>query len=189
VIALREAFVDAMMGLAPERLLFLDETWAGIAMSPTYGYSKSGEQAVIHRELRGPRVSVIGAMTTIKGLALSFVDGGVDGVAFIDWIREELAPHLEPGMQVVMDNLSVHRMAKVREELAKHGATPLFLPPYSPEFNPIEHIWSMVKGVVKKARPHGLSGTLALFRSAWDALETDVFMRTVKHCGYNVQPA
>lgn len=165
-------------------LIFIDETWAGLAMTRRYGYSPAGEPAVIHAPIRGPKVSVIGAMSADGPEALAFVKGGVNGAAFVAWIRDKLARRLKPGSLVVMDQLSVHRMASVREELAKHGAKPLFLPPYSPELNPIEHLWAIVKDAVKKTRPSSMTELIRLFGQAWGSVPKTVFSRTVAHCGY-----
>lgn len=153
-------------------------------MSRMYGYSPPGEPAVIHRAVRGPKVSVIGAISCRGPEALGFVHGGVNGEAFLDWIRTKLARRLRPGSIVVMDQLRVHKMKAIIAEIEKHGAKALFLPAYSPELNPIEHVWSIVKNAVKTVGPERISDLKRLFGEAWGRLEADVIRRTVIHCGY-----
>ncbi len=165
-------------------MLFVDETWAGLAMSRMYGYSPPGEPAVIHRAVRGPKISVIGAMSCRGPEALGFVHGGVNGEAFLAWVRTKLARRLRAGTLVIMDQLRVHKKADIRAEIERHGARVVFLPAYSPELNPIEHIWGIVKSVIKTVGPEEIAEVKQVFGKAWGAIDRDVFWKTVRHCGY-----
>mgnify|MGYP001545200002 CR=1 FL=1 len=180
----REEFIAAQPELDALKLVFVDETWAGLAMSRNYGWSPEGEDAVIHRQIRGKKLSVIGAMAMDGERGLGFVEGGVNGEHFVAWIHEELGPNLHEGDLVVMDNLRVHKMVAVREALESYGAKPLFLPAYSPELNPIELIWGAVKNVLRGMLPRYFDMVQDVFREIWETLPSEVFARTVRHCGY-----
>ena len=112
-------------------MLFVDETWAGLAMSRMYGYSPPGEPAVIHRAVRGPKISVIGAMSCRGPEALGFVHGGVNGEAFLAWVRTKLARRLRAGTLVIMDQLRVHKKADIRADrkARRQGRVPARLQP------------------------------------------------------------
>ena len=138
-----------MPSLRPERLVFLDETGMNLAMGMLYGWSKPGDPAVITRSARSDNISLVGAIA-LDGLRASMaLDGGLDGDAFMVFLEQCLGPTLRAGDIVVMDNLSVHKMVKVKQMLASFGATPLYLPPYSPDLNPIEMTWSKVKSILR----------------------------------------
>lgn len=180
----REDFEARRQGLAALDLVFVDETWVGLAMSRMYGYSPAGQEAVIHREVRGPKVSAIGAMSCRGPEALAFIKGGMKGVDFVHWVKTKLVRRLRAGSIVVMDQLQIHKNAEARRAIEAVGASIAFLPAYSPELNPIEHIWSIVKSAVKTVQPETIAEMKAVFGQAWGVVAPDVCSRTVRHCGY-----
>ena len=107
-----------------------------------YARSPQGERAYdIKPFYRGKRITVIGAMTQTSVLAMKTISKGMNGQEFKQFLREELAPHLWKGAVVVMDNLPAHKVNGVKEIIEDAGASIIYLSPYSPEFNPIEHLW------------------------------------------------
>lgn len=116
-----------------------------------YARAIKGRRAYSKRPLkRGKNISIIGAMTLEKGFltGLSF-DGGTNGDLFLWFIEEILVPQLWSGAVVVMDNLPAHKVQGVKEAIAKVGARLVYLSPYSPDFNPIEHLWSKLKSYLR----------------------------------------
>jgi transposase len=135
-----------------EDLVFLDETGVNLAMVLAYGRAPSGDRAYAQQPKgRGENLSLIGAMSLKAGFleGLCF-QGGTTGDVFLWFIETLLCPVLWPGAVVVMDNLPAHKVDGVREAMEEVGARPLYLSPYSPEFNPIENLWSKLKGYLRE---------------------------------------
>src|SRR5262249_565602 len=142
----REAFRLAVSKIPVERLIFLDESGCNVAMSLAYGRALRGQRLLDHKPANwGENLSVIGAIRIDRGLCHRTFGGAVNGAGFGQFVRETLCPRLYPGDVVVLDNLKPHHAPVVRELVAEAGATLLFLPPYSPDLNPIEPCWSFVK--------------------------------------------
>ena len=120
-------------------------------MINVYARAIKGQRAYSKRPLkRGKNISIIGAMTLEKGFltGLSF-DGGTNGDLFLWFIEKVLVPQLWTGAVVVMDNLPAHKVQGVKEAIAKAGAKLAYLSPYSPDFNPIENLWSKLKSYLR----------------------------------------
>jgi transposase InsO family protein len=135
----RSAFRQRLKGVDPERLLFVDESSTNIALTPRYGRAPRGERARgrVPRNW-GKNVTLISSIT-LEGMGPSMsIEGPSDTDSFGIYVREILAPKLKAGQIVVMDNLSVHKGKWVRELIEQRGCQLWFLPPYSPDFNPIE---------------------------------------------------
>lgn len=180
----REAFVEAQPTLDPAKLVFLDESGADVAMSRAYGWAPPGETPVIERPARGRRISLIGAMALNGPRALRQVDGYVNGDEFVDFLREDLGPNLQPGDVVVMDGPRLHRVAGVAEALAERGATALYLPAYSPELNAIELLWAWLKKLLRDAPQRQLSALKARVQELWAATTAWLCAGWIAHCGY-----
>lgn len=150
----RRRWVDEVMPtLDPANLVFLDESGSNVGMTPSRGYAPRGERVVDHApKSRGGNVSILSAMTWNGPLCARTFDGAVNGPRFLHWIDKVLAPKLWEGAVVVMDNVRFHKVAGVKEALAKVGARPLHLPPYSPDLNPIELMWSKLKTLLRQAK-------------------------------------
>ena len=142
----RIAFLEEVKGIDSERLIFIDGSGCNIAMSPTYGRAPRGPRVLDHRPTNwGKNVSIVGAVRADRVLAHQTFDGAVNGPRFVDFIRKRLAPRLYPGDVVVLDNLRAHYAPEVRSLVEGAQARLLFLPPYSPDFSPIEPCWSFLK--------------------------------------------
>jgi len=143
---------EAQPDLDPERLVFIDETWASTKMARTHGRAPRGER------LRSPiphghwkTTTFIAGLRNSGMVAPMALDGPINGVAFQAYVDQILVPELKPGDIVIMDNLGSHKGARVRAAIEAAGAKLLYLPPYSPEFNPIENAFAKLKAMLRKA--------------------------------------
>ena len=117
-----------------------------LAMARSHGRSPRGERVMAKRQGGGAsNISFIGAIRLIGMNALYPYDGPVDGLRFLSFLDSHLLPVLKPGDVLVMDNLRVHHIPEVKAKMAHAQVRLLYLPPYSPELNPIEEIWSLIK--------------------------------------------
>ena len=161
VVALRRLFVEAIQEEDVARFVFVDETSTNLTYGRRYGRAPAGrrlDQAVpLHG---GPNVTLIAALTPDGLGALMSVDGAVNGDVFAAYLDQVLGPTLRPGDVVVLDNLSVHKVDGLHEIVQKYGARLRYLPPYSPDFNPIELAFSKLKTGLRtaQARTHDLTG-------------------------------
>lgn len=122
-------------------------------MTRLYGWAPKGERVVdAVPENYGCNVTILGALSC-RGLdAVMTVDGATDAIVFRTFVKRVLVPTLQPGDTVVMDNLGAHKVAGIREAIEAVGAALVYLPPYSPDFSPIEKCWSKFKGLLRAAR-------------------------------------
>jgi transposase len=122
----------------------------------------------------------------LTGLAAPFVlDGPMDGAAFLAYVRKVLAPSLNPGDIVILDNLSAHKVKGVREAIERAGAHLRYLPPYSPDLNPIENAFSKLKAILRKAAARTLEGLIAAIAAALPAFTPAQCLNYFAACGYN----
>jgi transposase len=138
--------------MSPARLVFIDETWATTNMTRQRGRCRRGERlvaAVPHGHWKTS--TFVAALRTTGFTAPLVLDGAMNGEAFRAYVEQFLAPTLTPGDIVIMDNLSSHKVAGVREAIEARGASLLYLPPYSPDLNPIEQSFSKLKALIRKA--------------------------------------
>jgi transposase len=152
VAARREAWFAAQPDLDPGRLVFIDETGASTKMARLCGRAPRGERcraAVPHGHWK--TTTFTGALRLSGMTAPMVLDGPMNGNAFLAYVEQVLAPTLRPGDIVIMDNLPAHKRTGVRDAIEATGATLRFLPPYSPDFNPIENAFAKLKAVLRKA--------------------------------------
>lgn len=156
-----------MSGVAPEKLLFVDEAGARVDMTRTHGRAPRGQrvQQAVPRN-RGRVTTVLGAINLTGMVAHMTVVGGTRGEVFERFVREHLVPVLRPEQLVVWDNLGAHKQRVVREAVEAAGCRVVFLPPYSPEFNPIEEAWAKVKAFLRKWAVRTASALPAFIRLA-----------------------
>jgi transposase len=173
--------------LNKRRFIFVDESAVNTAMTRRYGRAPRGERAHDSAPRNyGTHTSVIGAMG-LRGLVAALtVEGAVDTEVFNAYAERVLGPRLRRGDVVVLDNLSAHRASRIEGVAAERGAQVLWLPPYSPDYSPIEQCWSKIKTYLRgaKARTRDqLEGALA----AALGLVTKADIRGwFKHCGYSL---
>lgn len=141
------------LGLRAEDLVFLDESGSNKAMAPRYGYAPKGERS--HGQVprnRGRNTSILAAMSHQGMVGTMVVEGATNTQVLLTYLQEVLCPALHPGQIVVLENLSVHKNQAVRERIEAAGCRLLFLPAYSPDFNPIEHAFAKLKTFLRKAK-------------------------------------
>jgi transposase len=150
----RAAWREAVATHDPEQFVFVDESGTHTSLSRLYGWAPHDQRATgrVPRN-HGKNTTLVAALTP-AGLQEPWllVEGAMTTEAFDWYIREQLAPRLRPGQIVVLDNLSAHKAASIREaleELEERGCALLFLPPYSPDFNPIEQAFSKLKAILR----------------------------------------
>jgi transposase len=147
----REAWFEGQPDLDPERLVFIDETGATTKMARLRGRSPKGQRCrapVPHGHWK--TTTFVGALRLSGMTAPMVLDGAMNGAAFLAYTEQVLAPTLSPGDIVVMDNLPAHKLAAVQDAIRATGAELHFLPPYSPDFNPIEMAFAKLKSLLKK---------------------------------------
>jgi len=173
----------------PEKVLFLDETGARTNMTPTRGYAPKGErlpEAVPFR--RWATLTFVGALGAAGLLARRVLDGPVSGAKFLAYVREVLVPCLVPGVTVVMDNLRSHKVAGVREAIEGAGCRLLYLPPYSPDLNPIEMAFSKLKGLLRRAAERTAEGLREAIERLAGAVTPEDARNYIRHAGYTATP-
>lgn len=134
--------------------MVLDEAGANLTMGRSHAWVPRGEEYVEPRPMNwGNNLTMIGAIRRTGWVTLNTKWRAIDTAYFIDWVRRRLAPRLRPGDIVLLDNLKAHQDAAVRRVVAARGARLRFLPPYSPDFSPIEPAWSLVKRDIRTHAP------------------------------------
>jgi transposase len=152
VVQERLAWLDAQPDLDAERLVFIDETGASTKMARLYGRSRRGCRcvaAVPHGHWK--TTTFVGALRLAGMTAPMVLDGPMDGAAFLFYLEQVLIPTLREGDIVIMDNLPAHKSAAVRQAIERSGAELRYLPPYSPDLNPIEMAFAKLKAFLRKA--------------------------------------
>jgi len=172
-----------MHNIDPRRLVFLDETGAKTNMTRVFARSRRGERAVDYAPNgHWSTTTLVAGMTMERALAPMVLDGPMDTAAFVAYVEHVLIRELPPNALVVMDNLSAHKSPRIQFLLESAGAELSYLPPYSPDFNPIELMWSKVKTLLRgeKARSQDdLCDAIARALAAVSARDTRAFFY---HC-------
>jgi transposase len=162
VLKKREDWFDGQLDLDPERLVFIDETWMTTNMARMRGRALKGERlraGIPHGHWK--TTTFIGGLRH-DGLGAPMVlDGPINGVSFQAYVDQVLVPTLSPGDVVIMDNLGSHKRPGVHAAIEAAGARLLYLPPYSPDFNPIENAFSKLKALLRKAAERSVEGLWA----------------------------
>jgi transposase len=156
-------------------------------MTRRYGRARRGERVVDATPAGHWRtLTLLGAISWQGMLASMMIESPTDGDVFLAYVEHVLCPRLQPGQVVVMDNLSAHRVAGVRELIEARDAQLLYLPPYSPDFNPIEKAWSKIKQLLRSAKPRLLEALEHSAAMALAAITPDNAAAWFRHCGYGI---
>jgi len=131
---------------------------------------------------------MIGALTTSGLGAMMTVEGGTSGEVFVSYVERVLGPTLKVGDIVIADNLGAHKDARVRQAIEARGARLYFLPPYSPDLNPIEYAWAQVKRILKRMKARTYAALVKAIAKAMEIITSDNALAWIKHCGYQSQP-
>jgi transposase len=162
----RVDYWDALKEIDPEKLVFIDESGFWVGMTRPIARAAKGKKVYERRKFyRSRKMTIIGAIKRSKVVTQKILEGSMKKENFLEFIKVNLVPNLEAGDVVVMDNLNSHHRKEVKEMIESVGAKVQYLPVYSPEFNPIEMMWSQLKSLVRKFKtetPEGLAGLIEL---------------------------
>jgi transposase len=169
----------------PARFVFLDETGTTTNLARRYGRSPLGERlvaAVPHGHWR--TTTFIAGLRQTGIVAPLVLDGPMTGLAFRAYVEQCLAPALAPDDVVVLDNLAAHKIDGVRQAIAAAGASVLYLPPYSPDLNPIEQLFAKLKALLRKAAARTKQQLWSTIGRLLDACPATECAHYLRHCGY-----
>ena len=181
----REAWKTAQGALAAEKLIFIDETGANTKMVRTRGRAPKGQRLVGHEPWGHWKTTTFTAGLRCDGLVAPFVlDGPMNGRAFLVYVEKILVPQLRAGDIVVMDNLAAHKVDGVRAQIEGAGANLLYLPPYSPDLNPIEMAFSKLKTLLRGAAERSVEALWDRIGTLLDAFSAEECANYFRHAGY-----
>lgn len=181
----RDRWRAGQVGLDPARLVFIDETWAKTNMARRYGRCARNQRLIAKAPHGHWMTTTFIAALRHDGLTAPLViDGPVDGELFLAYVRQQLVPTLHRDDLVVMDNLSSHKVAGVKDAIQNVGATLVYLPAYSPDLNPIEQVFSKVKSLLRKSEERTRPGLWNRLGQIVDLFKPDECQRYFRHCGY-----
>lgn len=166
-------------------LVFVDEMGSNTSLAPLHCWSRGGERARLEAPRnRGKNTTLLASMSS-EGMGPTLaVEGSTNKVVFEAYVERVLAPSLKAGQVVVMDNLSAHKGEGVRELIEERGCEVLFLPPYSPDYNPIEEAFSKIKGMLRKAQARTKEALIEALGAAISAVTAEEAWGFFEHCGY-----
>jgi transposase len=183
----RKAWWEQLEGMDREKLVFIDETSTNTAMTRRYARAPRGERAVGSAPRNYDSSSLVCALS-LEGIGEAMVvEGAIDGAAFEVYLNKLLCPSLKPGQVVVLDNLSVHKGKKVGKLIEAVGCSVRYLPPYSPDYSPIEPCFSKVKEALRAAEARTDDELLDAIGEALQEVTSSDASGWFAHCGY--QPA
>ena len=164
-----------------------DEMGTNTSLSPLHGWAKKGERTYCSVPRNRGKNTTLHSSMSMEGMGPSLaVEGATNSQVFETYVERVLAPTLRRGQVVVMDNLSAHKGERIRELIEKRGCKLLYLPPYSPDFNPIEEAFSKIKGLIRKAEARSREALLEAIGVAISALSAKDARGFFEHCGYRV---
>lgn len=166
--------------------VFVDESGSNKALCPRYGYAPKGERS--HGQAprnRGRNTSILAAMSREGLVGTMTVEGSTNTAVFLTYLDQVLCPALRPGQIVIMDNLSVHKNDAVKEKIEACGCRLVFLPAYSPDFNPIEHAFSKLKAFLRKAKARTQEALEAAIAAGLATITPKDACGWFKHCGWS----
>ena len=153
--------------------MFVDESGANTKMTRWRGRSLGGQRLVARIPHGHYQTSSLISGVRLTGPCAPWLfEGAMDGEMFLAWVREGLVPTLQKDDLVIMDNLATHKVQGVREAIEAAGAQLLYLPPYSPDLNPIENMWSKIKQILRSAAPRTHDQLIEAARTAFNAIST-----------------
>lgn len=174
-----------MKNFNAKNLIFIDESGANLRMSSAYARAEGGERIKMPIPFaHGPQFSMIGAISAHQVEAALYGEWATNGDIFHAFIENNLLPRLKPKHIVIMDNVKFHLQTRIRETIESAGAKIIFLPPYSPDLNPIENMWSKVKNTLRKLAPRTTRNFKKYIKIAFEGVTQRDLVGWFKHCGY-----
>ena len=169
------------------KLKFLDEAGSNLAMTRAYGRAKRGTRVIeTVPQNYGENITMLATLSMTGITAPMTISGAVDGDVFKVYVEQVLSPTLKVGETVVMDNLPAHKVAGIRELIEASGAKLIYLPPYSPDLNPIEKCWSKIKTYLRKAKARTREELEKALREALLLITEEDAQGWFKSCGYAI---
>ena len=188
VVEQRVQWRAAQPTMDPHRVVFLDETWAKTNMTRRSGRSQQGTRLIEKTPCgRWQTTTFLGALRTTGFVAPLTVEGAINGGLFRAWVEQHLAPTLAPGDIVVLDHLSSHKVAGIRQAIQAVGAEVRYLPPYSPDLNPIELAFSKLKKLLRDGAERTTEKLTKLCGKILDFFSEKECRGYFKHCGYRYE--
>ena len=185
VAAKRKQFVRQQPSLDAGKLVFLDESGFRLGSPPHYGWAPVGRKSFgKSTEGRWQTITMLGAIALDGWRGFVTINAATDRDVFMAFVEQELCVNLRPGDLVVMDNLAAHKCPEVAKAIRAVGADVLFLPPYSPEFNPIEKAWAKLKDIVRRCATLTREAFDRAVAQAMDAICPDDVRAWTQHAGY-----
>jgi len=170
-----------------KNLIFIDESGASLRMAREYARIVGGERIKMPLPTKhGPKLSIIGAISVDKVVASMYGEWSADGEIFATFIEKCLVPTLSVGKIVLLDNIPFHKNKRIKEAIEATGAKIRFLPPYSPDFSPIENMWSKIKSILRKYAPRTLGDFKKAIKKAFLSISSTDLLGWFRHCGYTV---
>lgn len=183
----RAAWKVFAAGIDPRRLIFLDETFGTTAMTRLYGWGPTCDRVLDSVPHGHWKTTTFVAAFRLEGLlAPLVVDGALNGEIFLKYVQQQLAPQLRSGDILVLDNLATHKVAGVAKALEVRGAQVVYLPPYSPDFNPIERVFSKIKNELRRRELRTIGALEDAFGESLDWITRLETLHYFKHSGYAI---
>jgi len=185
VVAERQAWRERAAGIDPRRFVFVDETGAKTNMTRVHGRCEGGKRLMASAPHgHWCTTTLLGSVRLDGTTEAMAIESATDQDVFMAYVREILTPALRPGDIVVMDNLSPHKTPAVAEIIRASGAEVWYLPPYSPDLNPIEQMWSKVKALLRKAAARTAQALLEAIGAALASVSASDALGWFQNCGY-----
>jgi len=182
----RQSWLGWQRGLNPGKLVFVDETWTSTNMAPRYGWGPKGERVDgIAPHGHWKTSTFVAALRHDRITAPCVFDGPINGASFKAWTEQALAPTLEPGDIVILDNLGSHKVAGVKQAIEARGAKIVYLPPYSPDLNPIEQVFAKLKHLLRKTSARTVDALHDAIASLLDAFSPVECRNYITNSGYS----
>lgn len=171
--------------LDPRRLVFIDETWAKTNMTRRHGRCRCGTRLVARVPYGHWRtLTFLAALRCDRIEAPCVIDGPINGRSFLAYVEQMLVPCLTPGDVVIMDNLGSHKRQAIRRAIRAAGAKLFFLPPYSPDLNPIEQVFAKLKTLLRKADTRTVEATWKRIGALLNAFTPQECANYLQNAGY-----
>ncbi len=181
----RKAWLEALLTMNVEKLVFIDETWTSTNMTRAYGRSPKGSCCIGSAPYgHWQTTTFVGALRHKKISAPMVIEAPMDGEVFLEYVRLVLCPTLTPGDTVILDNLGSHKVDGVEQAIVATGASVLYLPPYSPDLNPTEKLFSKLKALLRKAAKRSVDALWQEIGKLLDSISSDECSNYFLSCGY-----
>jgi transposase len=172
--------------IEPKRFVFVEECSSNTSLAPLYGWSRKGERA--HQKAPrnwGKNITLISSIGKERGMGASLVvEGSTNGAVFETYLEEVVLPMLKRDQVVMMDNLSAHKGERVRQLIEGEGCQLIYLPPYSPDYNPIEQAFSKIKSYLRAACARSQDTLIEVIGQALSTISASDVEGFFEHCGY-----